>query len=202
MPNYDRYRGMTAARYERWALTSWLCRIPSEPKLLAVLAGLRGLRVLDVGLGSGRYTRLLVEANEVVGVDRNPHLCELPITVHAGDATELSRHVAAASFDAVVSTWMSEYLAPGQLRAFFVEAGKVLRPGGRLVATVVSRCGLGWAYVRMARLRGVAKYGHGRGEVLDGLAAGGFVERELVDLRGRMGLPWAYLVDARTPGAA
>ena len=63
-----------------------------------------------MGLGTGYYTKILINNNVVVGVDRNPHLCKLSIKLYDGDATELAKLVKAEKFDIVFSTWMTEYL--------------------------------------------------------------------------------------------
>jgi len=88
----------------------YLVRIPSDKKLLPLISQIKGKRIPDVGPGTGRCTRLLLKDNEVVGIDRNPHLCRLPIKVHQGDATQFAQLVETHSFDTVFSTWMTECL--------------------------------------------------------------------------------------------
>ena len=90
MENYDRYKTVTSACYEKKDLMDYLVRIPSDKKLVPLIDGIKGKKILDVGLGTGRYTRLLVKDNEVVGVDRNPHLCQLPIKVLRATRPNLS----------------------------------------------------------------------------------------------------------------
>ena len=130
MANYDGYKAQTAESYEKKCLMDYLVRIPSDKKLLPIISQIKGKKILDIGPGTGRYTELLLNDNEVVGIDRNSHLCRLPIKVHQGDATQLAQLVEAHSFDMVFSTWMTEYLDPKQLSEFFRQAKIVLGETG------------------------------------------------------------------------
>ena len=197
MANYDRYKTQTAESYEKRCLMDYLVRIPSDKKLLPIILQIKGKKILDVGPGTGRYTELLLKDNEVVGIDRNPHLCRLPIKVHQGDATQLAQLVEAHSFDMVFSTWMTEYLNPQQLSAFFQQARMAIKQGGEFVTTIVSKHGFGFLYITAAGLlRGVSKYNYSEREVCEKLREAGFKEISIVSLRSWLGIPWAYLVIA------
>ena len=200
MPGTERYERMGARQYDRKTLMYYLCRTPANRRLLPAVAAIRHSKVLDVGLGTGAYTRLLLEegkGNTVVGVDLYPHLCELPITVHRGDAAQLRSLVGAERFDLVLSTWMTDYLSPDALRAFVEAARAVLAPGGELVTTVIATYGFGFLYVRLAKLlRGVDKYTYRRRGILEMLRDAGFESRRVYPLRSWC-FPWAYLVRAR-----
>ncbi len=198
MIGHERYQGMTAAQYDKKTLMHYLCRIPADKRLLPAVRSIEHKRVLDVGLGTGGYTRLLLEQdNEVVGVDQHPHLCLLPITVHAGDAGELSRLVGEDRFDIVLSTWMTDYLDARHLQDFFTQAKAVLRPNGRLMTTVIERYGFGAFYTTVAKyVRGVDKFTHPRQAVRRMLCAAGFTDIEFTALRAWV-VPWAHWVVAR-----
>lgn len=177
---------------------TYLCRMPADRKLVPAISQIKGKSILDVGLGTGDYTRLLINDNKIVGVDQNPHLCKLPIKVHKGSATELSTLVAGEKFDAVLSTWMTEYLSREQLTAFFKEARKVLANQGMLITTIISKYGFGFLYVTAAKIiRGIDKYNYTKKEVVDMLKEAGFVDIEIVNLSSRLYVPWAYLVTAK-----
>ena len=152
MKNYERYLKKTTEEYEKKAITSYFCRMPSDRIIIPFISKIKGKHILDVGLGTGYYTRMLVENNEVTGVDQNPHLCKLPIKVHRSDATQLAGLAGAERFDIVFSTWMTEYLSPEQLSGFFRQAKKVLEDNGRLMCTIISKCGFGFLYITAAEL--------------------------------------------------
>jgi SAM-dependent methyltransferase len=170
--NYDRYAGTTAEQYDS--------------------------NSLDVGLGTGRYTQMLMTQNHVTGIDSNPHLCKLPITIHKGDAGEISRLVGSEKFDIVLSTWMTEYLNCDQLRVFFAESKKVLTERGRLITTIISKYGFGFLYVIAAKMiRGIDKYSYDRKTVENMLRDVGFNDIEIINLDSWLYVPWAYMVIAK-----
>ena len=198
MKNYERYLKTTAEEYDKETIMSFLCRRLPDRKIVPILQEMKGKKVLDVGLGTGHYTRIFLTENNVTGIDRNPHLCKRPVKVYEGGATEISRLVGAEKFDGVVSTWMTEYLSPDELGIFFAESKKALKASGKLITTVISGYGLGFMYVTMAKmLRGIDKYGYTKKEITEKLKAAGFTEIKIVNLNSWVGIPWAYLVIAQ-----
>jgi malonyl-CoA O-methyltransferase len=99
-----------------------------------IIAGLRPVRALDVGTGTGRYLPLLASAGArlVVGID-----ISMPMLDHqagarprvCGDACRLP--FPAGSFDVICSSLMVGDVA--DLGAWVREATRVLTPGGQLV---------------------------------------------------------------------
>jgi ubiquinone/menaquinone biosynthesis C-methylase UbiE len=198
MANYDRYKAETAESYEKRCLMDYLVRIPSDKTLLPLISQIKGKKILDVGPGTGRYTKLLLQDNEVIGIDRNPHLCKLPIKVHQGDATRLAELVEAHSFDMVFSTWMTEYLNSQQLNDFFRQAKMMLKENGELVTTIVSRYCFGFLYITAAKMiRGTDKYNYTKKCAADMLKNAGFVDIEISNLDSWFHIPWAYLIVCR-----
>jgi ubiquinone/menaquinone biosynthesis C-methylase UbiE/8-oxo-dGTP pyrophosphatase MutT (NUDIX family)/uncharacterized protein YbaR (Trm112 family) len=99
--------------------------------------GLRPIRILDAGAGSGWMSRLLAERYEVLALDVNvgPHgLAALPAAQRRFMAVqgELDRlPLTGSSFDLVIANASLHYAkTPEQ---FLQEAHRVLRPGGKLV---------------------------------------------------------------------
>ena len=176
----------------------YLVRIPSDKKLVPIISQIKGKKILDVGPGTGRYTSLLLKDNEVVGIDRNPHLCRLPIKVHQGDATQLAQLVEANSFDMVFSTWMTEYLNPEQLVVFLGETKKVLNEQGMLISTFISNHCFGYAYITLAKmLKNIDKYYYSKKQILELISHAGFKDIEIVNVSSWLGIPWAYMAIAR-----
>ena len=113
-----------------------------EPVMRAAVGDVRGLRVLDLGCGTGRHSLWLAAAGAVVtAVDfsegmlaeaqRKPGAEAIRFVVH-------DLHAAlpfAAEFDLVVSGLVLEHLR--ELDGFFAEARRVLKPSGRAVVSAM-----------------------------------------------------------------
>ncbi len=96
-------------------------------------------RICDIGCGYGATTRVLAARGaEVVGITISPSQYAVANTLIAGDGNPrfvcgdwLRNDFPSQSFDAAIAIESSEHM-PG-LPEFFAQAGRVLRPGGRLV---------------------------------------------------------------------
>lgn len=117
-----------------------------DARQIAVDEVLRGApdRVLEVGCGEGELAeRLASVVSEVVAIDQSPRMVELTrkrgVDARVADVQELP--FPDASFDAVLAAWML-YHVPDLDRGLS-EIRRVLRPGGRLVATTNSADHLG-----------------------------------------------------------
>ncbi len=104
----------------------------------------RGGDVVEIGFGTGRFLcRVARRAGSYVGVESNPLAVEqareafgdLPgVRFEQGTALDLSS-LPDDSADTLFIFEVIEHLSSEQLDAFMAEARRVLRPGGRLVAT-------------------------------------------------------------------
>src|SRR5262249_50327684 len=103
-----------------------------------------GLDVVDVGCGTGRHTlRLAARGARVVGVDFSDGMLararhkERAADVEwvAHDLTDLPLPFAAESFDRVLCALVVDHIA--ELNGFFAELGRLCRPDGRVVVTVM-----------------------------------------------------------------
>ncbi|MGZ4382895.1 MAG: class I SAM-dependent methyltransferase [Gaiellaceae bacterium] len=104
---------------------------------IAEAVGGPGRRVLDLGCRYGALTRWYLDGNDVVGMDVDrealAEAAKLGIETHWGDVEE-TFPFPDESFDVVVAGELLEHVRePG---AVVGEARRVLRPGGRLVASV------------------------------------------------------------------
>ena len=197
MENYERYKNITADAYEKKGIMHYLCQIPSDKKIIPLLSKTENKKILDVGCGSGYYTKFLIEKNKVVGIDQNPHLSRLSIPLYQGGATELSKIVGDEKFDIVFSTWMTEYLNPEQLSDFLNEAKKVLNKQGTFISTFISNYCLGYAYVKLANiLKNIDKYCYSKKKITELLGQTGFKEIKIINLSSWLKIPWAYMVIA------
>jgi SAM-dependent methyltransferase len=106
---------------------------------LAAVAEVSPERMLEVGCGMGQFAERVGEEldAELVAVDLAPRMVELArergVDARVGDAQALP--FADREFDCVIANWML-YHVP-DLDAAVRELGRVLRPGGRLVAATL-----------------------------------------------------------------
>ena len=184
---------------------------------LAREADLAGRRVLDVGCGTGRLLRDLVDGYQVkpVGLDRSPEMIGEARDL-LGDAAEL--HVGAAeamplssgSVERAVMTMVAHLL---DRPAAFREVRRVLTPGGRLVVSSTDPDAVSgfWIAPLFARFAEIDHQRFPTAEKLHAdLAAAGFVatrvvpfemervfdrETALAKIRGRAYSTFAYMSD-------
>jgi ubiquinone/menaquinone biosynthesis C-methylase UbiE len=133
--------------YDRWASIYDREANPlialEEPVLREALGDVAGLSVLDLGCGTGRLSLWLAGAGATVtGVDFSEGMLEEARRKAGAAKVRFLAHdlqqplpFADATFDRVVSGLVLEHLE--DLDAFFGEARRVLRPGGRAVVSAM-----------------------------------------------------------------
>jgi SAM-dependent methyltransferase len=122
-------------------------RFCSVDELVRLLGAHRDQRLLDVGSGTGFYTRELAgHVGSVCGLDLQPAMHEYHRETGLADGVSLvtgaadALPFADAAFDAAVSTMtFHEFVAPDSV----AELERVVRPGGRLVVVDWARHGEG-----------------------------------------------------------
>jgi len=148
MPSESEVYDKHADRYE--TLISREDYLQNIPKLLDEIVPVDGLDVIDLGAGTGRLAAMLARcAHTMRAFDLSHHM--LVITrdkLHALDSGKslaaVSDHralpAAASSADLLLSGWSVSYLAVwhaegwrAELDGWFVEARRVLCPGGHLI---------------------------------------------------------------------
>jgi len=119
-----------------------------QATVVALLPEVRGQTVLDAGCGSGRYLRELGDRGaRVIGMDLSPAML--------ARARETTRRIARADIRALPFEAMSIDLVVcglalgdiAELELALIEIARVLRPGGRVVYSVVHPAGeaAGWS---------------------------------------------------------
>ena len=126
-----------AAGYDAWFEEAWgrYAFAVEGHALLRALGSLAGVRMVDVGCGSGRFTALFEQRGaRVTGVDADPAMLELASLREAGplvaaDAARLP--FSDRAFDVALAATLFEFVAQPALA--LAEMARVTRPGGKLV---------------------------------------------------------------------
>ena len=111
-----------------------------------------GMRVLEVGMGSGEMFHQLLQINpngETIGTDLSPNMAERSQTIarqrfpkaaaHCQSADVRYLPFATGSFDAIMCCYLFELLPPEDVARAVGELRRVLKPGGRLTAILVAQ---------------------------------------------------------------
>lgn len=108
-------------------------------RLLERIGPLQGLRALDVGCGTGRWTRLLASrGTDATGVDRSEAMAREArrrspeVAFETADAAALP--FPDDSFDLAVAVTVIQHLTPEDQRLAVRELVRVVRPGGHVLA--------------------------------------------------------------------
>jgi|WetSurMetagenome_2_1015567.scaffolds.fasta_scaffold58810_4 SAM-dependent methyltransferase len=104
---------------------------------------LQGKRVLDLGCGIGRFTKLLQDGGaEVIGLDSCKEMLEMntECTTICAPVTKLP--LDDASVDVVLSVWTLQYLKYTDLELAIEEINRVLTPGGTVY--LIEQMGIGY----------------------------------------------------------
>ena len=114
-----------------------------EPRVRAAIGAVTGLRVLDLGCGTGRHALwMAARGAAVTAVDFSQGMLTEARRKPAADKVQFLVHdlheplpFADASFDLIVSGLVLEHLR--DLGQFFAEARRVLRPHGRAIVSAM-----------------------------------------------------------------
>jgi ubiquinone/menaquinone biosynthesis C-methylase UbiE len=148
MPDPLKPQGSSVRRgYDRWATIYDREANPlialEEPVVREALGDVAGLSALDLGCGTGRLSVWLASAGATVtGIDFSEGMLEAARRKAGAETVRFLAHdlhqplpFADGAFDRVVSGLVLEHLP--EIDAFFAEARRVLRPGGRAVVSAM-----------------------------------------------------------------
>ncbi|MBN6050696.1 class I SAM-dependent methyltransferase [Nonomuraea sp. RK-328] len=135
--DYDSFAEAYSAETENSLQNAYWAR----PAILALVGDLTGRRILDAGCGSGSLSAALRDRGAVVtGIDASAGMLALArrrlgddADLHAGDLRD-PLPFADGAFDDVVASLVLHYLE--DWGPTLAEMRRVLRPGGRLIASV------------------------------------------------------------------
>ena len=193
-------------QYERVAAVLFLGRRRQVFDDLVARSGARpGDRILDIGCGTGYFTRRAAHAvgpgGLAVGIDPSPSVVEYaalraPHNCSFEVATAQNLPYPDASFDVVISSLAIHHLPVTERPAALREAYRVLRPDGRLFIADVRRP-RNHATKRLFRALTHRGVGHTSPDALAALIAGaGF---DVISSGNRR--PWLHYVQAQRPAA-
>jgi len=167
--NYDSWyqtpKGRFVDQIERNLVYSFL-----EPRM--------GLKLLDVGSGTGQYALALAKMGlDVTGVDISPKMLEIAqikawemgVSVRFVEAQAQNLPFAKDSFDLVVSVTALEFVP--DLVTALEEAFRVLKPGGRLVVGLIGANSAWGRYYREKARHPASPFKHARLYTLEELLA-------------------------------
>ena len=135
-----------------YSISSHLFHSRAHRAALAASGIENGMRVLEVGMGSGEMFHQLIQINpggETIGTDLSPNMAERSQTIarqrfpkaaaHCQSADVRYLPFATGSFDAIMCCYLFELLPPEDVAKTIGELRRVLRPGGRLTVILVAQ---------------------------------------------------------------
>jgi malonyl-CoA O-methyltransferase len=147
MPNIPKTAPTVQSGYDRWASVYDHDANPlvnlEEPVVWETAGDVRGLKVLDLGCGTGRHALWLASHGaDVTAVDFSAGMLAEARRKPGAEVVRFIEHdlheslpLASATFELVVSGLVLEHLR--ELRPFFAEARRVLRPGAPAVISAM-----------------------------------------------------------------
>ncbi len=117
-------------------------------KLLGLIGRPEGLSILDIGCGTGHFSRSLARANQLVGVDISREMAAYARKKGLATVQSTGKRLpfAPATFALVIANNIIQSIREGG--PFVAEAARVLRPGGRLILCAPNRRNLAMPALR------------------------------------------------------
>lgn len=193
--NYERYSEVNAESYQKQTLIGFLFSGKYGPVIADLLSKIKNKKVLELGCGTGRYTKLYYQTNEVTCVDINPHLFALKdVPVIQGNVTELNSLLSKEKmFDIILSFWMTEYLSSSEVKQTLSQGNTFLLPEGNIVFTFISKGLWGRFYIAGAGIKGIRKYCYSNKQIVEISNSSGLVIEKITSIK-RLGLEFGKVV--------
>lgn len=165
--NYERYRTGHRKRNKRRSIVSYLVGEMNTVVVSKAVGSIEGKKILELGAGTGRYTKLYYKKNQVKCIDINPHLFDLKdVDIIKGDACHFGEVLEPGeTFDYIVSFFMTEYIDEDSIIAILECCSKHLKDDGRVLCTFITNGLLGNFYINGARLKGIRKYKYSHSKI-------------------------------------
>ena len=109
-----------------------------KDNLLKIVGQPQGLLILDIGCGTGHFSRSLAEANRLVGVDISFEMASFARRKGLATVQSTGKKLpfAAETFALVIANNVIQSFTEGG--PFVAEAARILRPGGRLILSATN----------------------------------------------------------------
>ena len=158
--NYERYDQLGWESYEKKSLLSILIGKKCDTIIGEVIVGIKGKKILELGCGTGRYTKIYDKSNAIKCIDINPHLFKLSnVPLIKGNVAELDKLLNNEErFDYITSFWMSEYLNEKEIEQTLTKSRKFLALNGLIIFTFISDGLIGRLYIAGAGIKKIVKY--------------------------------------------
>lgn len=166
--NYERYCNVSPKKKKRRSLMSYLVGRVNSIVVSKAVRSIEGKKILELGAGTGRYTRYYYKKNHVKCIDINPHLFTLDdVEIMKGDACRFGELLKPnEKYDYIFSFFMTEYIDEESLEALLQHCSSHLNKDGRLLCTFITKGLIGKLYIFGARLKGIKKYNYSHDKIV------------------------------------
>lgn len=193
--NYERYNQLDSQAYEKTTLMSVLVGKECDKIIFDIVSQLKNKNILELGCGTGRYTKMYFHNNNVKCIDINPHLFTLKnVPVIKGNVTQLNHLLSKEErFDFITSFWMTEYLTKEEITTTLTYSKEFLDKNGVIIFSFISKGLLGRFYIAGAKIKGIRKYCYSKNKLSEIILKTGLELEKSVSVK-RMGFELGKIV--------
>lgn len=186
--NYERYFQLDSEAYEKTTLISVLIGKECDKIIFNIVSQLKDKNILELGCGTGRYTKMYFQNNNVKCIDINPHLFTLKnVPIIKGNVTQLNQLLSKEErFDCITSFWMTEYLSQKEITTTLSYCNEFLDKNGVVIISFISKGLLGRFYISGAKIKGIKKYCYSKNKIKEIILKTGLELEKSVSVK-RMG---------------